>query len=430
MTWMDRAGRHPWSLMIHCQDWHKRPASQWDRNIEGDVPLLQLLARPPILYATRLTILGDRDSVGFNEIPFPRVESLVLSCCHWSPPMAPDEGPKNLMPNLRKAVLDFICDPHFITRFPLSNLTHLYVRGLTARQWRGLFRLCTALQEGCFEISTFFEDEQEVLLEILPGEITLPDLRELTFVSSSGFEQSLSEVNLPALTKLRLFTHWEPILWNMPKGSDHKTFEHLTHFTFMAFASTFVEDLINIFSSMPNLVELLFHLEGGFNEMFEFLTFDFNEDRMCNLPHLGALGMWLSTIDRTIENDPDEEFGDAGRRIVIPYHLLDNLICSRTKAVDHGKFESVTRLQRLVIGLHETQWADEEATNLETELGPVAEAQNLDFSIYRDSETFLAGNPPSPLDDRPLTHWDEGFMDFIDKIDIYQCTLVAGRREI
>ncbi|RXW20498.1 hypothetical protein EST38_g5350 [Candolleomyces aberdarensis] len=417
LSWMDRVTSHPWSLTVQAT--RHRGAFARDGSA---VPLSQLLNRPASLHLRRLQIDANQFSVGLGQITFPRVTSVVVDCDHGDDRDDPQLPDLPSMPALTKAVLCCVLRTSYILpHIPWSQLTHLFLgRAVEIPQWRAIFKLCTALQQGCFHIMDVHPDSDIMYSE--PAQVTLPDLTDLTFLYMSPFMEPLNGVSLPSLSKLQLFTGWAEPSWDFLNPD---LFQNLTHLSLVNCSWAEHDTLIPILKTVPQLAELFFSLTIGFEVVFNFLAF--GHEGKFNLRSLRALGIHMD-MERVLE-PVDGEGGrgteaeeSADESTPFPFQALTNFISSRTQAVQRGDFanrpHSLTLLQKLVLRVDTADWADKMVLKLREEVVPYDKygLRTLVFGPQDNTSTWGTDFTHWLMQHR---HWDEGFIDIIRGVEQY-----------
>ena len=348
-SWMERVSAHPWELTINIEG----NSGSWSmlEKVRDGVPLRQVLKRPATLHLKRFRIKGTAHSLaanGLTEMTFPEVTSAVIHSTTWY--LRTADGSERLnkaaIPNLPN--LTHLTFHHFRSlatdgpksiqeQVPWSRLTHLAVGGdLDLRYWRVLFKQCVKLQKGTFALTGYIEEEDVTDEQNL---IELPDLRELTTLVSSPFEEPLINMTLPSLQRLQIYTVWSQPLVDFTNPS---IFANLTHLTMVSCCDLSGQYIISIVDRLPTLVELFFTMDHGLKEAYHFLTYG-HEGRF-KLRHLKALGMhtWY-----------ERGAGDEG--VVFPFDALTSLVESRTQAVKEKRFSTssgkLAPLEHLVLRL-------------------------------------------------------------------------------
>jgi hypothetical protein len=351
---------------------------------------------------------------------FPRVTSVIVDCDNGDERAEPQLPDLPSMPALTKAVFCCILRPSYIApHIPWSQLTHLFLgRAVEISQWRAIFKLCTALQQGCFHLVDSDPDDEVVYPE--PAEATLPDLTDLTFLYISPFVQPLHGVSVPALSKLQLFTGWAEPAWDF---LNPHLFQNLTHLSLVNCSWAEHDHLIPIFKTVPQLTELLFSLTIGFNEVFNFLTF--GHEGKFHLRSLRALGIHMD-MERILELGeaiPEGAGGDPdnAESVPFPFHSLTSFISSRTQSIHRGDFplhSSLATLQSLVLRVDTVDWAPKMVAKLREEVAPY-DKYGLSTRVFgppSDMSTWGADFTHSLMLHR---HWDEGFIDIIRGAEKY-----------
>lgn len=411
LSWMDRVTSHPWSLTVQATR-HRNAAAR----DESSVPLSQLLNRPASLHLRRLQIEANQFSVGLGEMTFPRVTSVVINCDHGDERADPPLPDLPSMPALKKAVFCCILKTAYIPiHIPWSQLTHLVLaRMVEIPQWRAIFKLCTALQQGCFHLVDADAESDIVYPE--PAEVTLPDLTDLTFLYMSPFMEPLHGVSVPSLTKLQLLTGWATPAWDTLHPD---LFQNLTHLSLINSSWAEADHLISILQTVPRLTELFFPLAIGLEEVFNFLTF--GHEGKFNLRCLRALGIHVD-MERVREPVDDNEGAGGGgdnidpedERLPFPFQALTSFISSRTQAVQRGDFtnrpHSLTPLQQLVLRVDMyNEWAYKMVLKLREEVAPF-DKYGLKTLVFKDDASWGTDFGSWIVQHR---HWDEGFIDVI-----------------
>ncbi|KAJ2913415.1 hypothetical protein MD484_g6998, partial [Candolleomyces efflorescens] len=413
LSWMDRVTSHPWSLTVQANRYRGAAAR------DSAVPLSQLLNRPASLHLQRFRIEANQFALGLGQTTFPRVTSVIIDCDYSYERGEPQLPDLPSMPALTKAVFNGILKPSYLApHIPWSQLTHLFLgRGVEIPQWRAIFKLCTALQQGCFHLLDSDSDSDVVYPE--PAEVTLPDLEDLTFLYMSPFIQPLHGVSAPTLSKLQLFTGWAEPTWDF---LNPHLFQNLTHLSLINCSWAEHDTLIPIFKTVPLLTELFFSLTVGFSKVFKFLTFGYKGK--LHLRSLRALGIHMD-MERILE--PGEAVSeDDAERVPFPFDSLVTFISSRTQSVHRDDFPHASRLttlQSLVLRVNpdSVDWAPKLAEKLREEAAPY-EKYGLQTKVFGQRSNASTWGTDFTHSFMLHRHWDEGFMDIIrgrEKYSLY-----------
>lgn len=284
---VDRLIDVPWSLTIVA------PRRSIMTKIESEtvaytgkvtgIRLTTLLHRPAYESVDRVLINLHANTLSeLGHTSFPNATSAVL----YSPSGArrtwdfdaPEESLPEYLPNLPK-VTKLILDGDLLfwdtipKCIPWSQITHLFMgKDIPFAQWKAIFKLCTALERGCFKLSICAPnlDPKWAYQYPQPAHATLPHLKELAFLKASMFLLSdVSDISMPSLEKLQIVHRFKsPTLWDF----GHKDFGGLTHLTLMSDTSVSGKDLVPILKMVPLLRELMFRVGKDFEEIFGFLT--------------------------------------------------------------------------------------------------------------------------------------------------------------
>ncbi|KAJ3542289.1 hypothetical protein NMY22_g3568 [Coprinellus aureogranulatus] len=452
LTWMDRVTSHPWTLTR--VDGNQSDVSKpWIKNfrLDGAVPLTQLVHRRASAYITRLTVFASDTAIGLGHLVCPKITSVVSFSPHGISTQPSLLG-LPVMDNLEEAVLWARLPGSLPTNIPWSKLTRLFLGvNVFPSQWKSIIWHCTSLQRGIFYMEPEPDDNEVVVPRYpSPSNAILPYLKDLTFLVDTPFHAPIDGLSLPALTTLKVFTGWaEPRFDAQPE-----LFNNLTHLTLLQHGWMMGEEAVSIFSKMPQLTELLFRLCGGFDGLFDFMTY--GREEKYNLRLLKALGIYLVVRDPHEEQSDDEE----GEQETFPHHQIVSLVESRTEAIRRGDFSrapySLSPLEHFVLrpeayfNLDEPrnrEWIDDTIAAVRDGLRSYGSSCGIQVSVFGATEECSYSNssvfdPPDHIlfpstfnastrqNEVRLAHWDEGFADPLDNLEEYSLRLIVVGRQM
>lgn len=442
---MDRVASRPWSLVINAYGrrdyWGGRSSS------ENSVELSKLLKGPALQHLQRVLIKADPLALGMGQVTLPSVSSIVIcSDVHDEPvrnkkPKLPDLPS---LPSLTQAVFEGVLPPRNLPlHIPWAQLTHLFLgETVPLRQWQAIFKFCTSLQKGCFDIFDYDpNDPKKTVVYPQPGTATLSHLTELVCIHVSPFgEERIQGVDMPSLKTMKLLLDLTPnCIWDLYTPNQFPSLTHLTLVT-ERLSGYIIREILK---TVPQLQELFILISSEFDLLFDYLTF---QPDNFNMPSLQALGLYIKTdnfneVD-TYDSDDDDEWeddsedGEGTTDFNFPYQSLSSFVASRTKAIQEGTFsaspQALSQLKQLAIHAANIRHQSHESIKtLEAAVAPFV-SYGLNAFVFgawpqnRPSGMRRMGGKAPSLFGR-YKHWDEGFMEVVDGIEEYSLYPKSGQ---
>ncbi|KAF6741761.1 hypothetical protein DFP72DRAFT_1179989 [Ephemerocybe angulata] len=405
LHWMQRVGSHPWSLYLRGTYPGSGPANP------GPVTLAQLLQGPEALHLQRLTFDMGRSRLCLGGLTFPELTSIVIAQPGVCGPGFIEYHALPALPALRHAVFYSLVHPNTIPmNIPWSQLTHLYLGRIDNRQWKAIMKLCKSLQRGAFEIEC--EREGEPQFPQSEEQVTLRDLKELTFSSDSPFgrDVQMDGLSFPALEKIRIVSSYNDLHWEFANA--HALFGALTQLTILLSAWVTGDDIVSILNTLPQLQELYINISEKYKPLLEYLTYGRKIEGMgaerFRMRHLKALGL---SFDRQLY---ETTLGSPIRLGPFPYTRVADMVASRTVEVRRGHYDSTVvtlqELEALVLFVAKQTPTSRLEKGLKDAVKPYVRQSGLRAVVYGEEFPRVY----DPIEVHKWNHWDEGFLNTVE----------------
>lgn len=403
-TWMDRVGQQPWSLSIELD----LPAAGCR---DGRVALSTVLDHPAVTRLRRLRIDAEASITGVEKQKFPSLESLVVRWRHADYHMHFFESVFPDVPNLKKLVAVNVTTLNTVTdKLPWSNLTQLFVEGITLSKWRSIIGHCTSLQDGCFSLTEPSQHIEEFVPSgsSPPEPVNLPHLTRLTFLNRPPLHHDLREMMFPALEELNIFHgDWALGSWNV---HTLRAFHSVTRLTIVGRRYVELEDnIFRLLEETPYVTEFALDIQCDIESLLQSLTH--RRDR-AHLVSLEKLDIFCSTFS------PEEDTSRASSPSHSPFFMdsLRSMLRSRAPTSNSPThIHPAPVLTSLKVRLPEAPWSAQTVLAIEDICSDVG-LGNAEIVII-DQSRIPAIPSMSILGDESNghEHWGDGLMDFLHR---------------